>query len=99
VREEGGVKARIVADLGPINFFYQMGGRRFAKTVDFYLMMYESGDPADHDHEVQEARWFPVAEAHRLAFPTERALVERARQLLPSILPAAGDRSLPFQLS
>lgn len=82
VREEGGVDGRILADLGPIRFFYQIGGRRFAKTVDFYLMAYEGGDPRDHDHEVQEARWFPMQEVSRLAFPTERGVVERAEQLL-----------------
>ena len=79
VREEGGVDARIMADLGPIRFFYQMGGRRFAKTVDFYLMTYEGGDPADHDHEVKEARWFPMNQIERLAFDSERSVVMRAR--------------------
>lgn len=82
VREEAGVSCRIVASLGPIQFFYQLGPRRFHKTVDFYLMAYESGDPADHDHEVQEACWVPLEEADRLAFATERQVVERARELL-----------------
>jgi 8-oxo-dGTP pyrophosphatase MutT (NUDIX family) len=86
VREEGGVLARILANLGPIHFVYQMAGKRYAKTVDFYLMIYESGDPADHDHEVQEARWFPLAAEHRLAFPTERALIARARDILPTLM-------------
>lgn len=85
VREEGGVHARILTDLGPINFFYHLHGRHFAKTVDFYLMDYQSGTPADHDHEVQEARWFPLTESALLAFPTERALVDRAREILPSL--------------
>lgn len=82
VREEGGVDARIVADLGPIRFFYRTGERRFAKTVDFYLMAYESGSPADHDHEVQDARWVPISDSERLAFPTERSMVDRAREIL-----------------
>lgn len=85
VREEGGVRARIVANLGPIHFVYQMAGKRYAKTVDFYLMIYQGGDPADHDHEVQEARWFPLSAQHRLAFPTERALIERAGEILPTL--------------
>lgn len=82
VREEGGVHARIVQDLGPIHFWYQMGGRKYSKTVDFYLMTYESGDPADHDHEVQEARWLSLRNEDRLAFPSERSLVTKARALL-----------------
>jgi 8-oxo-dGTP pyrophosphatase MutT (NUDIX family) len=82
VREEGGVEARIVHELGPINFLYQMNGKRYAKTVDFYLMQYEAGDPADHDDEVDEARWVPLAASGTLTFPTERKLLERARVLL-----------------
>lgn len=84
VREEGGVHARIIEDLGPIHFWYQMGGRKYAKTVDFYLMLYESGDPADHDHEVEEARWLPLSDGQRLAFETERSLVAKAREALAS---------------
>lgn len=82
VREEGGVNAEIVADLGPIKFVYQRGPRRFAKTVDFYLMRYVSGDPADHDHEVSEARWFPLGDATILAFETERGVVRLAEAAL-----------------
>ncbi len=29
-----------------------------AKSVTFFLMRYLSGDPANHDHEVDDARWF-----------------------------------------
>ncbi len=82
VREEGGVNARIIDDLGPIHFVYQMGDRRYSKTVDFFLMGYLDGNPADHDHEVQAARWFPLSDDNRLAFPTERSLITRARALL-----------------
>ena len=82
MRDEGGVDCRILEDLGPIEFFYRMGQKGFVKTVDFYLMAYEGGDPANHDHEVQEARWFPLAEVDRLAFPTERGVVSRAREIV-----------------
>jgi 8-oxo-dGTP pyrophosphatase MutT (NUDIX family) len=82
VREEGGVDGRILADLGPIRFFYQMGGGRFVKTVDFFLMVYEGGSPDDHDHEVQEARWIPMEQLGRLAFPSERGVVRKAQAIL-----------------
>lgn len=82
VREEGGVNGRIVADLGPIRFFYHMGSGRFVKTVDFYLMAYEGGSPDDHDHEVQEARWLPMEQVRRLAFPSERGVVRKAQGIL-----------------
>jgi 8-oxo-dGTP diphosphatase len=82
VREEGGVEATIVGDLGPISFFYRMAGQRYAKTVNFFLMRYEGGDPSEHDHEVKEARWFRLGEPEHLAFPSERNLVIRARELV-----------------
>lgn len=82
VREEGGVDGEILADLGPIKFFYQRGAQRFVKTVDFFLMRYLGGDPADHDHEVSDARWFPLHEADWLAFATERAVVDKAREII-----------------
>ena len=84
VREEGGVDATVFADLGPIHFFYRMSGRGYSKTVNFFVMKYDSGEPADHDHEVQDARWFPLDEPERLAFTNERLLVKRAREIVES---------------
>ena len=80
VREEGGVDARVLAPLEPIRFFYQMSGKRFVKTVDFFLMSYESGSVDDHDDEVDEACWFALDEARsKLTFESEqRSLSEAA---------------------
>jgi 8-oxo-dGTP pyrophosphatase MutT (NUDIX family) len=79
VREETGVEARIVARLGDVRYHYRRGGVRVFKTVGFYLCDYVSGDTADHDHEVEEARWVPLEEARtRLTYPGEREMIERA---------------------
>ena len=52
---------------------------RFHKKVHFYLMRFDRGDVADHDHEVRDARWFAIDEAiERLAFKNERNVVELA---------------------
>jgi len=49
----------------------------------FYLLRYIRGDVRDHDHEVDEARWFPIEEAiHILKFATERRMVKRALAVL-----------------
>lgn len=93
VREEGGVDARIVADLGPIRFWYQMDGRHFVKTVDFFLMTYLAGNPDDHDHEVQDARWFSLDAAQQLAFRDERAVVHRAGAVLSGGATPPGEAS------
>jgi 8-oxo-dGTP pyrophosphatase MutT (NUDIX family) len=79
VREETGVTATVREPLGDVNYWYRRGGRRVYKTVHFYLFDYVSGSTDDHDHEVEDARWIPLAEARTaLSYPGERALIERA---------------------
>jgi 8-oxo-dGTP pyrophosphatase MutT (NUDIX family) len=79
VREETGVTARARGPLGDVNYWYRRGGRRIYKTVHFFLFDYVSGSTEDHDHEVEEARWIPLAEARtELSYPGERELIEQA---------------------
>src|SRR5688500_5006958 len=79
VREGTGVVATVREPLGDVNYWYRRGGRRVYKTVHFFLCDFVSGSTDDHDHEVEEARWIPLAEARtRLSYPGERALIERA---------------------
>ena len=79
VREETGVEARILEPLGNVEYWYRRSGLRVFKTVAFYLCDYVSGDTADHDHEVEEARWMPLAAARtELTYPGERRIIERA---------------------
>jgi len=83
VREETGITATVRGLLGQVDYRYRRGGRRVAKTVHFYLCEFEAGDTADHDHEVDDARWMPLADArHRLSYPGERAMIERALSVL-----------------
>jgi 8-oxo-dGTP pyrophosphatase MutT (NUDIX family) len=83
VREEAGIVAELVEKLGDVRYWYQRGGKRIAKRVGFYLFEYRSGDPADHDTEIEEARWMPLADAAvQLSYKGEREMVERARQRL-----------------
>jgi 8-oxo-dGTP pyrophosphatase MutT (NUDIX family) len=79
VREEAGVDAEIVDSLGEVRYWYQRGGRRIAKSVEFFLLRYVSGDVGDHDHEVEHARWVPATEAlETLTYAGERDMVRRA---------------------
>ena len=78
VREETGVNAAVREPLGDVNYWYRRGGRRVYKTVHFYLFDYLSGSTSDRDHEVEDARWMPLADARTaLSYPGERALIER----------------------
>jgi len=79
VAEETGVVASLVEELGDVEYDYERGGRRIHKVVRFFLFDYRSGDLADHDHEIEEARWMALTEAAReLTFPGEREIVSRA---------------------
>ena len=81
VREEAGVEADLVAPIDVIEYWYvATRGRervRYHKRVHFFLFRYRSGDVADHDHEVHEARWIPADEAPALlSFANERRVAE-----------------------
>lgn len=79
VREETGVTAEPVGDLGETRYWYVRDGRRVPKSVFFFLFRYLGGDPADHDDEVLEARWMAVGDALRaLTYAGEREVLARA---------------------
>jgi 8-oxo-dGTP pyrophosphatase MutT (NUDIX family) len=79
VREETGLEAEVVEQLGSIRYWYAREGKRVLKNVSFFLFDYRSGDVADHDHEVEEALWIPLDEApERLAYQGEREMAESA---------------------
>ena len=83
VAEETGLLARIVSPLDHIEYSFVRAGTRIDKTVHYWLMEPTGGDLASHDHEFEEVRWVPLAEAHALlTFETERALAERASAAL-----------------
>ena len=86
-REEAGVATTVVAPIDVVEYWYVAaeGGERvrFHKFVHFFLLAYVGGDVGDHDHEVHEARWVSIDDAVTLlAFASERAVVERARQVI-----------------
>jgi 8-oxo-dGTP pyrophosphatase MutT (NUDIX family) len=79
VREETGVVAELVRELGEVRYWYRRDGRTISKAVSFYLFSYVSGDTADHDDEVEEARWIDLKEAQTaLTHAAEREMVQRA---------------------
>jgi len=79
VREETGVVAELVGELGESRYWYRRGGRMIAKAVQFYLLSYLGGDTADHDDEVEEARWIDLGAAlSELTYEGERKMVALA---------------------
>jgi 8-oxo-dGTP diphosphatase len=86
VREEGGVRAEIEADLGSVKYFRQSKDYGNAiKFVSYFLMKYQDGNPEDHDREVAEAQWFPLEEAGgKLKYPTDKEIFNKAKIKLSS---------------
>lgn len=87
VREETGIESSVVASLDRIGYWYQRTERgtrvRVRKFVHFFLLKYRSGSVRNHDHEVHDAKWFPLADAAQLlAFPGERAVLTEAASRL-----------------
>jgi 8-oxo-dGTP pyrophosphatase MutT (NUDIX family) len=82
VEEETGLQVRIVAPIGPIEYYFVQSGTRIHKTVHYYLMEAVGGDMRLHDHEFDEVRWVARGEARQImTFPTEREVVELAWSL------------------
>jgi len=79
VREETGIVAEPLCELGEARYWYRRDGRTVPKAVSFYLFSYQSGDIADHDEEVEEVRWLELAEAQlTLSHAAEREMVALA---------------------
>lgn len=92
VSEETGLNTEMVGPLDTIEYWYYSttpsGAKvRFHKYVHFYLLRYLSGNTADHDHEVNEARWFDIDEAYeRLAFDNEKQIVAKSREAIEQLI-------------
>jgi 8-oxo-dGTP pyrophosphatase MutT (NUDIX family) len=79
VREETGIVAEPIAELGESRYWYRRDGRTVGKSVAFFLCSYVEGDIADHDDEVEEVRWLGFQEASTaLSHAAEREMVALA---------------------
>ncbi len=82
VREEGGVEAEIVDKIGYNKYVYTLNGEKIFKVVTYFLMKYKSGNPKDHDFEVEEAGWYGIDEAiKQLTFSQDRELLKKALKI------------------
>jgi 8-oxo-dGTP pyrophosphatase MutT (NUDIX family) len=83
VTEETGLAVVITGPLDSIAYSFVREGVRISKTVHYFLMEPTGGDFSAHDHEFEEVRWIPFAEAAAvLTFDSERGLVELAASRL-----------------
>ena len=83
VREETGILAEPVCELGEARYWYRRDGQTIPKSVSFFQFSFLEGDTSDHDEEVEEVRWIGLAEAQQeLTHAAEREIVERAVKYL-----------------
>lgn len=83
VEEETGIRGRVLAPLGTIDYWFVAEDRRIHKTVHHYLLEAAGGELSDTDVEVDEVAWVPIGElGDRLAYAGERRLAETAADLL-----------------
>lgn len=92
VREETGCWGEIITRLNEIAYWFYVGKAKHRKSVTFFLMRYLSGDPANHDHEVDDARWFDVTQARKsLKYVNEKRLIDLAMEFLAENPAALGE--------
>ncbi len=83
VEEETGIRGRVVASLGTVDYWFVAENRRIHKTVHHFLLEAAGGELSDDDVEVDEVAWVPLGELrHRLAYAGERRLAETAADLI-----------------
>jgi 8-oxo-dGTP pyrophosphatase MutT (NUDIX family) len=83
VEEETGIRGRVLAALGTIDYWFVAEDRRIHKTVHHYLLEASGGELSDEDIEVDEVAWVPLTELRdRLAYAGERRLADTAAGLL-----------------
>jgi 8-oxo-dGTP diphosphatase len=88
VREETGIRARIVADLGTNSYWYLLrsDNLKCKKTVQYYLMRSMGGKLSEHDYEVDAAEWVSFDDAmKRLTYKGDRAVLARAAEVIPTL--------------
>lgn len=82
VSEEGGVEAKIIDKVGYAKYTYTREGEKVFKVVTYFLMEYISGDPKDHDWEMEDAGWFTIEEALKtLSFSRDKELLKKAMEM------------------
>lgn len=83
VQEETGLVAEIRSTLGEISYFFVWDGERVRKRVEFFLMDAVGGDISNHDFEMEDVEWVPLAQAvHIASYRSEQEVLCRAAEAL-----------------
>lgn len=82
VAEETGLEGQVERHLATIEYWFRAGPVRVHKYVDLFLLSYIRGEVVPQEAEVDDARWFQLDEALRLAsFERERDVLTLVQTL------------------
>ena len=83
VREETGIRGRVLAPLSTVEYDYTDEGSHIHKRGEYFLLRYIDGRPCSLDsREVDRSEWFTwEAAIEKLFFDNERTVVREAREL------------------
>ncbi len=82
VKEETGLEGEIVEKIGEINYNF-FRGKRYSKTVHFFLLKCVGGSVRNHDSEADKVEWFPTSRVLQiLTYVNERKIFEKAEEIL-----------------
>lgn len=87
VQEETALFGRVLERIDKIEYWYRWEEDnepvRYHKIVYFFLIEHQGGDIRNHDFEVDEVRWFALAEAERVAsYESEREILHKTGELI-----------------
>jgi 8-oxo-dGTP pyrophosphatase MutT (NUDIX family) len=83
VAEETGLHGDIERHLATIEYWFRAGPTRIHKYVDFFLVRYTGGSLVPQQAEVDDAQWFPLDQALKLAsFDRERDVLEQVHRMV-----------------
>ena len=86
VKEETGLKGKLLGKINDIDYWFFWGGKRIHKVVHFYLIRYRSGSTEEHDFEVDEAKWFSIEEAFKkLTYKNEAKIMKKAKKMIDKL--------------
>ena len=82
IAEETGLRGDVQRHLATIEYWFRAGPTRIHKYVDFFLVRYTGGALVPQQAEVDDAQWFPLADALSVAsFDRERDVLEQVIRL------------------
>lgn len=86
IEEETGIRGRVLAVLGTIDYWFSTHDKRVHKVVHHFLLEAIGGHLTvenDPDHEAIDVAWYPLSSVHeRLTFPNERRIAQLAWERL-----------------